>query len=40
MDSVFGEIPYVFKYQDDILIASKSKEEHFEHLRQVFELLQ
>ena len=39
MDSIFGEIPYVFVYLDDILIASKSRQEHFEHLRQVFALL-
>ena len=39
MDSVFSNIPYVFVYLDDILIASKSRSEHFEHLRQVFALL-
>ena len=40
MDSIFGSIPYVFIYLDDILIASKSRSEHFEHLRAVFSLLE
>ena len=40
MDSIFGEIPYAFVYLDDILIASKSRQEHFVHLWQVFSLLE
>ena len=40
MDSIFGELPYAFVYLDDILIASKSRQEHFVHLRKVFSLLE
>ena len=40
MDSVFGNIPFVFVYLDDVLIASKDRRQHFEHLREVFALLE
>ena len=40
MDSIFGDIPFAFVYLDDVLIASKSRQEHFVHLKQVFDLLQ
>ena len=40
MDSIFGSIPYAFVYLDDILIASKSRTDHFIHLREVFSLLE
>ena len=40
MDSVFGDIPYAFVYLDDVLVASASRREYFQHLRQVFALLE
>ena len=39
MDIFFYKIDLVFVYLDDILIASFSEDEHFIHLRQVFDLL-
>ena len=36
IDSIFGDIPYVFAYIDDILVASSSPAEHADHLRTVF----
>ena len=39
MDSIFGSLPFVFVYLDDLLIASRSRAEHGQHLREVFELL-
>ncbi|KAL7290004.1 hypothetical protein TKK_0015736 [Trichogramma kaykai] len=38
-DSALGDLPYVFVYLDDILIASSSLEEHKRHLRVVLERL-
>ena len=40
MDQIFGTIPFVFVYIDDILVASSSPEEHLEHLEVVFKLLE
>ena len=40
MDSVFGNIPFVFVYLDDILVVSKNRTEHFQHLTEIFSLLE
>jgi hypothetical protein len=40
MDRLFRHLPFVFTYLDDHLIASASLEEHMEHLRQFFTILQ
>jgi hypothetical protein len=40
MDSLLKHLPFVFCYMDDIIIASNSLEEHIEHLRQIFTILQ
>jgi Reverse transcriptase (RNA-dependent DNA polymerase) len=39
MDAIFADLPFVFIYLDDVLIASRSAEEHQHHLRLVFQLL-
>ena len=39
MDSIFGDLDFVFVYLDDILISSENKEEHSRHLREVFKRL-
>ena len=39
MDSILGDLPYVFVYIDDILVASDNMEEHLEHLKVVFQTL-
>ena len=40
MDQIFGELPFCAIYVDDILIYSKSEEQHQHHLRTVLQLLQ
>jgi hypothetical protein len=40
MDSLFKHLLFVFCYLDDIIIASHTLEEHHEHLRQTFTILQ
>ena len=40
MDEILGDIPRVFVYIDDILIASENEQQHMEDLRQVFTTLQ
>jgi Reverse transcriptase (RNA-dependent DNA polymerase) len=40
MDKIFFDLPCVFVYLDDLLIASRSIAEHHLHLRQVLQLLQ
>lgn len=39
MNQLFRELPFVTVYIDDILIHSVNKEQHVQHLRQVFDLL-
>lgn len=36
MDSILRDLPFVFPYIDDILVASTTQEEHEVHLREVF----
>ena len=40
MDAILGDIPYAFVYLDDILIASATLEEHLQHLKEVFTILE
>jgi hypothetical protein len=40
MDSLFKHLAFVFCYLDDIIIVSHTLEEHHEHLRQIFTILQ
>ena len=40
MDHLFREYGFVFVYLDDILVASRSLDEHLQHLEQVFPTLQ
>ena len=40
MDSILGDIPRVFVYIDDILVASETPEQHMSDLKVVFETLQ
>lgn len=39
MDEIFRDLPFVFVYIDDILVASSTSEEHREHLKTVFRKL-
>ena len=40
MNELFGQLPFVYVYIDDVLIFSNTKEEHLKHLRQVFEIME
>ena len=35
MDQVLHGLPFAYDYTDDILVASATKEDHLEHLREV-----
>ena len=39
MDSVVRELPFMFVYLDDILVASRSRHEHRTHLQRVCQKL-
>ena len=39
MDSILGDLPRVYVYIDDILVASDTPEQHLEDLRKVFQAL-
>lgn len=39
MREIFGNLPFVETYIDDLTVHSTTMEEHVEHLRQVFQLL-
>ena len=39
MDSILGDLPRVFVYIDDILVASESMEQHLQDLKEVFQIL-
>ena len=39
MDGILRDIPFAFIYLDDILVASRSSQEHAQHLEQLFKLL-
>jgi Reverse transcriptase (RNA-dependent DNA polymerase) len=39
MDAISADLPFMFIYLDNVLIASRSEEEHQHHLRLVFQLL-
>ena len=39
MDRILAGLPYVFVYLDDILVASKTHEDHRRHLEEVCEIL-
>ncbi len=40
MDRLFKYLPFVFTYLDDHINASCTLEEHYDHLRQFFTILQ
>lgn len=40
MDGILRDLEFCYVYIDDILVASKSEDEHEKHLRQLFQRLQ
>ena len=39
MDSILGDVPRVYVYIDDILVASETPEQHYQDLKTVFQIL-
>ena len=39
MDEILSDLDYLFVYMDDVLVASRSMEEHTEHFRELFRRL-
>ena len=39
MDHIFNGLEFIFIYMDDILVASRNRQEHLLHLREVFRRL-
>ena len=39
MDEILGDLEFAFIYMDDVLVASRSEEEHEDHFRQLFQRL-
>ncbi len=39
MDRLFKHLPFMFTYLDDHIIASRTLEEHHDHIRQFFTIL-
>ncbi len=39
MDGLFKQLPFMFCYLDDLIIASHTLEKHHKHLRQIFTIL-
>lgn len=40
MDNIFRDLTFVFVYLDDLLIFSRNEQQHYEHLKTVFRILE